>query len=170
MLWSEWRQRWPDAAQELDALLTQGVTPPDATSADKSESWVQGQERRNFAKQGAAAWRNNVGATKTKEHAQCPKCCFNFVIQRPPIRFGLCNDSHQLNEKFKSGDLILAIPRLIKPHHVGTRIAQFGSVEIKRPGWKHNPNDPHEAAQAAWAALVNNLGGFATFSTGGLKL
>jgi hypothetical protein len=165
--WSDWRARWPEAARELDALLT---VDAHAETNGKSEGWAQNAARKSIGAQGAFSWRNNVGATKTKEAHQCPKCYFNFIVEKPPIRYGLANDSHQLNEKFKSGDLILAIPRKIEPRHVGTTIAQFGSVEAKKPGWRFNPNDPHQAAQAAWAALVNRLGGFACFSTGDVKL
>lgn len=161
-----WRLRNPQAAAELDELLVQPVANPNG----KSEAWAQAEARKNIAAQGAFSWRNNVGATKTKERHQCPKCNFKFFVQKPPIRFGLANDSHQLNEKFKSGDLILAIPRKIEQAHVGTTIAQFGSVEVKKPGWTFNPRDSHESAQQAWASLVNRVGGFACFSTGVVKL
>lgn len=167
MRWSEWRARWPEAARELDELLT---VDAHAETNGKSEAWAQNEARKSIGAQGAYSWRNNVGATKTKETHACPKCSFRFIVEKPPIRYGLANDSHQLNAKFKSGDLILAIPRKIEPHHVGTTIAQFGSVEVKKPGWHFNPNDDHEAAQAAWATLINRAGGFACFSTGAVKL
>lgn len=167
MLWSEWRARHPQAAAELDALLT--VNAHDSANG-KSEAWAQNEIRKSIAQQGGYSWRNNVGATKTKEPHTCPRCSFNFIVEKPPIRYGLANDSHQLNQRFKSGDLILGIPRVIRPQDVGTTIAQFGSVEAKKPGWVFNPNDPHEAAQAAWAALINKIGGFACFSTGSITL
>jgi hypothetical protein len=52
---------------------------------------------------------------------------------------------------------------------VGHTIAQFGSVEAKRPGWRYT-GTPKEVAQAAWLALIVRLGGYATFSTGEFEL
>ena len=89
------------------------------------------------------------------------------------MRYGLANDSHGLNEEIKSSDLILAIPRVITKAMVpegGMKIAQFGSVECKPPGWVFNPNDAHEGAQLKWLTHVANLGGFAQFNTGDLRL
>ena len=127
----------------------------------KSEVWSQQQVRFKVAHAGGMSWRNNVGATPAK----CPDC----GAPRQPIRFGLANDSSKLNKRIKSSDLILAIPRLITPTMVGSTIAQFGSIETKRPGWRYTGKGT-EPGQAAWLALITRLGGYATFSTGELNL
>lgn len=160
MTYQDWAARHPQAAAELEHVIgTDTASPED--SDGKSEAWAQQQVRFKAAHGGAMAWRNNVGATPSK----CPEC---GAPQRP-IRYGVANDSAKLNKRIKSSDLILAIPRFITPAMVGSTIAQFGSVETKRPGWKY-AGTKQEPAQAAWLALVARLGGFATFSTGDLHL
>ncbi len=86
------------------------------------------------------------------------------------MRWGLANDSAALNKQMKSADLICAIPREIGPEHVGTTIAQFGSIEVKAPGWVFNAGDEHLQAQANWNALITKIGGYACFSTGEIDL
>ncbi|MNE94659.1 hypothetical protein D3C80_1926510 [compost metagenome] len=49
---------------------------------------------------------------------------------------------------------------------VGQKLAQFVSVEVKRPGWRFAGTD-RERAQQAWVNLVAANGGHAFFSTGG---
>lgn len=161
MTYAEWAQRWPEAAAEQVAMLTEQCGDVPDTAVGKSEAWAQQQIRFKAAHSGAMAWRNNVGATP----ARCPDC----GEQQRPIRYGLANDSAKLNAKIKSSDIILAIPRLITPDMVGTKIAQFGSIEAKRPGWTW-ANTEREQAQAAWHTIIRQLGGFATFSTGELEL
>lgn len=159
MNYAEWAQRHPQAAAELAQMLTGAV---DGTAvAGMSEAYAQQQARLAVAQQGGMAWRNNVGATPTK----CPNC----NAKQAPVRYGLANDSARLNQRIKSSDLILAIPRQITPDMVGSTIAQFGAVECKRPGWKYTGNG-RESGQAAWLALITKLGGYATFSTGDLIL
>lgn len=95
--------------------------------------------------------RNNVGALLDKRGV--------------PVRFGLANDSAQMNSVMKSGDLIGIRPVVITANMVGCTIGQFVSRECKRPGWKFTGN-AHEQAQANWAALVIKYGGDAKFATG----
>lgn len=160
--YSEWAARHPQAAADLQAMLHAAPWPNIPEGGDgKSEAWAQQQQRLKVAHAGAMSWRNNVGATPAK----CPDC----GAPRQPIRYGLANDSAQLNGKIKSSDLILAIPRLIRPEDVGHTIAQFGSIETKRPGWKYTGKG-QEPGQAAWLALIKKLGGFAAFSTGDVEL
>ena len=171
MTYPDWARKHPQAALELQetfgALAEPGAMPDGGEG--KSEAWSQQRVRFQVAHQGAFSWRNNVGATKAKEAHRCPACSYVFEVKKPPIRYGLANDSAQLNDKIKSADVILAIPRIIRPQDVGRTIAQFGSVECKRPGWTYTGKDG-EPQQAAWAALINRIGGFATFSTGDIKL
>lgn len=99
-------------------------------------------------------WRNNVGVLVDKTGR--------------PVRYGLANESAAQNAVLKSSDFIGWRSVLITPDMVGTHIAQFVSPEAKREGWAFNPNDDHEAAQAAWHALVNRAGGLGFFTTGEL--
>jgi len=169
MTYIEWAQRWPQAAQELRELQGYLTWPPAANCEDKSEAWAQQQDRMTIFKAGGAAWRNNVGATKPKLEANCPKCSFRFYLNQPMVRYGLANDSMQLNAVMKSADLICIIPRHITPQMVGTTIGQFGSVEVKRQGWKYSENE-HNAGQANWGALITRLGGFHTISQGNIQI
>ena len=165
--YKEWAARHPDAARDLQAMLE--AVPWPTGDSDKPEGWAQQQARFSVARQGGMAWRNNVGATPAKTSHSCPRCRFHFTEAAQPVRYGLANDSAKLNKVMKSSDLILAIPRVITPADVGTTIAQFGSVETKRPGWVFTGKE-QEAGQAAWLALIKKLGGFACFSTGEVRL
>lgn len=168
MNYQAWAQRHPQAAMELQQLLLADAHY-DPKTEGKSEAYAQQQARLQIAKLGGMSWRNNVGANKTKETHVCPACHFKFEIKQAPIRWGLCNDSHQLNEKIKSSDLIGIMPRLVTPQMVGITIGQFISVETKKPGWKYVGND-HEVAQLAWLQLIAGKGGVSMFSTGDVIL
>lgn len=161
MDYNEWAARWPQAAAELGILLGAIDHGHADNQTARSEGAIQALARRRIAAQGAMSWRNNVGATPAK----CPHC----KTPQQPVRYGLANDSAKLNKQIKSSDLILAIPRTITPDMVGTRIAQFGSVECKRPGWKYTGTE-REVAQRKWLELVASLGGYACFSTGEIEL
>ena len=161
MTYAEWEAKHPQAAAELFGVICAAPWPAPAEVDEKSEAWAQQQDRFKFAEAGGMAWRNNVGATPAK----CEEC----GAKQRPVRYGLANDSHRLNERIKSSDLIGAIPRLITPAMVGTTVAQFAAVETKRPGWRYTGTE-HEQGQAAWLALISKIGGFATFSTGALEL
>lgn len=162
MDYNDWAARHPQAAAELNQMLGAVPWPTTPEGGDgKSEAWAQQQVRFKVAHGGGMSWRNNVGATPAK----CPDC----NARRQPIRYGLANDSTRLNETIKSHDLICAIPRLITPQMVGATIAQFGSIETKRPGWQFTGKG-QEAGQMAWAVLIRRIGGFAVFSTGDVTL
>lgn len=118
------------------------------------ETDIQAEVRLAASKLGWRVWRNNVGVLMDKRGV--------------PVRYGLANDTKQMNKEIKSADLIGVRPLLILPEHVGHTLGQFVSLECKRPGWKPRANDEHEQAQQRWASLVNGLGGYAIFTTGGL--
>jgi hypothetical protein len=171
-----WALQYPEAARALaetcggfPMLPADGTRDEDESAAQRAEADAQRAARLSIARQGAMSWRNNVGALATKTRHDCPQCRFRFEESRPPLRYGLANDSAALNKRVKSSDLILAIPRIIRPQDVGKKIAQLGAVECKRPGWKYTGNE-REAAQLAFLSIVADLGGFATFSTGEVTL
>ena len=116
-----------------------------------SEAAVQAAVRLEAARKGVRLFRNNVGALVDSRGV--------------PVRYGLANDSKQLNEVMKSADLIGWRPLLIEPRHVGTVVGQFVSREVKAVGWHYTGAD-REPAQLAWAQLVTAGGGDAAFCTG----
>lgn len=145
-----WMQRHPQAAKELfESLNLNPLTPlPDA-----SEAAIQVNVRLAASKAKWAVWRNNTGVLQDERGV--------------PVRFGLCNDSKQLNARYKSSDLIGLRPVLITQEMVGKVIGQFVAREVKHGGWHYKATE-REKAQAAFLALVNSMGGDGKFTTGEL--
>ncbi len=96
-------------------------------------------------------WRNNSGAC-TDETGRL-------------IRYGLGNDSAQLNAQIKSSDLIGITPTLITPAMVGYSLGVFTAYEIKPSGWTLRPSDARGLAQQRFHAIVREACGFAGFVT-----
>lgn len=140
------------ALQELAGLFGMhgGHFLPPAVKGT-SEAATQAAIRLEAARKGVRLFRNNVGVL--------------MDATGRPVRYGLANESKQVNDVCKSADLIGWRPVLIGPQHVGQVIGQFVSRECKRPGW-HYTGDAHEQAQLAWAQLVAAGGGDACFTTG----
>lgn len=154
----DWAMKWGislEAFRDLQTTLGTYTPPVPETSphSGKSEAFVQSLVRLEASRKGVKLFRNNVGALTPKGSNR-------------PVRYGLANDSAEMNAVIKSADLIGFRPLVIQPHHVGTKVAQFVSREAKEVGWQFNPNDEHEAAQWAWASLVLAAGGDACFVTG----
>lgn len=153
----QWATRWGiglEAFRDLQMVLG-AYTPPlprEAEGYGKSEAWAQSVVRLEASRKGVKLFRNNVGALMPKDSKRL-------------VRFGLANESEQINDVIKSGDLIGWRPIVIQPQHVGYKIAQFTSREIKEPGWQYTGAD-REPAQLAWASLVVADGGDACFATG----
>lgn len=125
---------------------------------DRSEAFTQSVARLTSGGRPGKLWRNNVGALPDPSGR--------------PVRFGLANDTKELNKKIKSGDLIGWEEIIITPEMVGMKIARFRSVECKEEGWVPAPPTnrdkfAHEQAQREWARIVNEAGGRATFFAGG---
>lgn len=116
-----------------------------------SEAGVQTQVRLTMARLGALLYRNNSGA---------------FVDERGrQVRFGLGNDSAQLNKQIKSSDLIGVTPVVITPEMVGRTVGVFTALEVKEPGWHLTPGDQRGQAQLRFINLIRSVGGFAGFVT-----
>jgi hypothetical protein len=116
-----------------------------------SESVNQQQARLTMARLGAQVWRNNSGA------------CVDDTGRL--IRYGLGNDSAQLNAVFKSSDLIGVTPVVITPDMVGQTLGVFTALEIKPSGWHLTPGDKRGGAQANFHRIVREAGGYAGFVT-----
>lgn len=112
----------------------------------KNESLVQQEIRLKASQKGIILWRNNSGCMKT------PSGGF--------VRFGLGNESKEMNERFKSADLIGITPYVITADDIGKTVGIFTSIEVKREGWK-NDNSTRSKGQFAWAKLITKLGGVA---------
>ena len=117
-----------------------------------SESNVQARVRLEAARKGVRLFRNNVGAGTILESGQF-------------IRWGLGNDSAEVNHVLKSSDLVGWRRVLVTPDMVGTYVAVATMRECKPTGWRESSTDPHTVAQRRWIDLVNADGGDAAFCT-----
>lgn len=158
---SQWAARWgkaipPEALADLHARM--GLAGEQYTASAKrpneaaSESYVQSLVRLEAPKAGVILFRNNVGALPDETGRV--------------VRYGLANDSKEMNAQIKSADLVGLRRVLIGPQHVGHTIGQFVSREVKHGAWRFNPKDKHEAAQMKWLELVTSWGGDAAFASG----
>ncbi len=115
------------------------------------ETPVQQRVRITAAHAGLQLFRNNSGA------------CYDQTGRL--IRYGLGNDSEQVNRRIKSSDLIGWTPMLITADMVGRTVPVFTGIEVKASDW--NPGkklDAHETAQKTFIDLVLAAGGKAGFA------
>ena len=125
-----------------------------------SETGNQDNIREHYSLLGTRLWRNNKGVLLDKRGV--------------PVRFGLANDTRQMSDGLKSGDLIGWTPRPITPDMVGDVIAQMTSIEVKPNGWvfprpTNREEYAHAMAQLRWAEMVRGDGGIAGFMIDPLK-
>lgn len=143
MTLDDWARKWNIPAEAIDdykrMVLSDHDHPLDGSVAS-SEGGAVKRVRLAYARQGIILWRNNVGVARDETDRV--------------IRYGLANDSKQVNDRIKSSDLIG-----IKPG------GQFMAREVKAPGWKYR-GDKREQAQLKFLELVISLGGDAAFTTG----
>lgn len=136
----------------------EGAADPVQREGHGSESRVQSIVRLEAGRiPGLTLWRNNVGVLTDKTGR--------------PVRYGLANDTKELNEKIKSHDLIGWRTITITPEMVGKLFAQFVSRECKEEDWTPAPPTnkdkfEHEQAQRMWSAKLILAGGDAKFVTG----
>jgi len=148
-----WAVRHGISAAAVADLLNVFIPPAPVGAADTptSEGYVQSAVRLEAPYHDVWLHRNNVGVLEDKTGR--------------PVRYGLANDSKQLNEVCKSGDLIGVRKVLITPPMVGSYIGQFVSRECKHASWTWT-GSPRETAQLNWALAVTRYGGDARFVTG----
>lgn len=145
-----WAATWgiPDAA--IDDLAARLTTQTPTAETGMIESAVQTRVRLAAPAKGYQLFRNNSGAGQLSNGSY--------------VRWGLGNDSKATNAVLKSADLIGVRTVLIEPHHVGHRIGQFASVEVKAPDWKYGSGEQFDA-QNNWRLLIQARGGHAAFVT-----
>ena len=115
-----------------------------------AESSVQTEIRLLASQRGWRLWRNNCGVLPDRNGR--------------PVRFGLANDSPQLNREIASADLIGIMPVVVTQEMVGRTLGVFASVEVKHPDWKPSDKDERYLAQCRWRDLVTSLGGYAVIT------
>jgi hypothetical protein len=116
----------------------------------KSETQVQAETRLEYSqKHKGVLWRNNVGAFKSANGQW--------------VRYGLANDSKQMNKELKSSDLIGWTPITITTEMVGHTIPVFTSIEVKEEGLCSTAkmNTDHVKAQQKWCDGITKTGGIA---------
>jgi hypothetical protein len=148
---NQWAIKWGVPFEAIQDLRYQfGIINTDVPlKTGESETAIQTRVRLEASQKGSRLWRNNVGAFRNETGAF--------------IRFGLLNDSKQLNKNIKSSDLIGIKPILITHEHVGQLIGQFLAREIKPSDWKYTGTD-REKAQLKFIELIASLGGDACFA------
>ena len=148
---TNWQKKWRIPQAAIDELLSiAGV--PGSSAPGKSEAAIQQEIKLSASRAGARLWRNNCGVA-TNPAGQ-------------PVRYGLANDSMQLNRKIKSSDLIGIMPRVIQSDDVGKTMGIFTAIEVKKAGWKYS-GTKREQAQLNFILLVLSLGGIARFQNDG---
>lgn len=127
------------ALHELQTLvgLHGGHAMPDAATGT-SEAAAAAVVRLEAARKGVKLFRNNVGVLPD--------------LTGRPVRYGLANESKQINERIKSSDYMGWRARLITPQDVGTVIGQAVGREVKKVGWRYTGTG-REPAQLAWVMM-----------------
>lgn len=149
--WGVPREALADLARRQGAEYERNPEPVLKHGQPVDESHVQSLIRLEAARAGLLLMRNNVGQLMDDRGV--------------PVRYGLMNESEQLNAKIKSSDLIGIRPIRITSAHIGTTIGQFVAREVKRTDWVFKGN-AHELAQQEFLTLVNRYGGDAKFARG----
>jgi len=97
-------------------------------------------------------WRNNSGACRDETGRL--------------IRYGLGNDSAQVNAVIKSSDLIGITPEWAYVERLGWGwLGVLTALEIKPSGWVLKPGDERGLAQGNFHDIVRSVGGYAGFVT-----
>lgn len=152
-----WAATWGISALALADLrhaLAAECRPGTRAEEGFSEAAVQSRLRRDLAANpDLLLWRNNVGACE--------------ATNGRVIRYGLANDSAQMNDVVASADLIGIYRHIVRPVDVGRALGLFVSIECKKQDWRM-PTTPDAALQAQinWATAIATYGGISTFNNG----
>lgn len=146
-----WAIRWGIPKEAIEDLRKSfGLAQLELVVDAQCETDVSNLIRYEASKKGCRLWRNNVGALQNKDGGW--------------VRYGLANESKNMNGYIKSSDLIGIKPIKIQETMVGMTIGQFLCREVKKRNWSYK-GDERESAQLRWIELINGLGGDACFAT-----
>src|ERR1017187_3407273 len=134
-----------------DLLNLMGIVVPDgsppAHQPGASEASGQNAVRMEAAKRyGSRMFRNNSGVAIREDGGT--------------VRYGLSNESSQINRIMKSSDLIGITPVICG---CGCKYGVFTAYECKKTGWKFRQSDERAVAQLAFIRLVVSMGGIGRF-------
>jgi len=135
------------AYEELLVILNPSLGIAKAEKG-KSEGAVQSGLRILAPQHRASLWRNNTGAFKDDSGRW--------------VRYGLGNDSKQLNAVWKPSDLIGITT--VAASYIGQEFGVLTAVEVKEEGWHQIPSDKRAAGQANFMNTVVSMGGLAGFA------
>ena len=138
------------AVVELRQIMGAVNTDVSNSNEEYSEGAVQSLVRLEASRKGARLFRNNVGAFTPPEGGL--------------VRYGLANDTKEMNQNVKSSDLIGIKPIIVTPEMVGYIVGVFLAREIKESGWTYCGNKKEEA-QLKFIELITSLGGDACFAS-----
>lgn len=149
--WAEQFRISPDAFHALNLLLMAPTISESSVGYEEmSEQFVQNTLRTVAgSRMHTYLWRNNVGQAELPGGRQ--------------IRYGLCNESKQVNGKYKSSDLIGGTPMIITPAHVGMRVLVFTAIEVKKPTWHAGEDKRRESGQLRFINAIRAAGGIGFF-------
>lgn len=148
MTFDEWALKWAlpaQALQEYQELTAATSSPLD----DRSEAFVVSECRLALSHYKVIQMRNNVGVLED--------------VNGTPVRYGLCNETKQMNQIMKSSDDINILPYVVKPQDVGRKLGLFLGVEHKKPNWVYTGKG-RETAQLTFQRMVRAAGGVALFA------
>lgn len=143
-----WASRHGVSRRAIDELINMIGIGHNNNDTDMSESAVSQRVRLAASRRGARLFRNNVGVWMDDRGV--------------PVRYGLANESAQMNQKFKSSDLIGITPTVITHDMVNQTIGVFTAYEVKKADWQYSGKG-REKAQCNFIMLVQSLGGIAKF-------
>jgi len=150
---NKWAIKWGVPYDAVDDLRREfglaDTTPVNCVAEGLSEAAIQNLVRLEASHKGMRVFRNNVGATYTEDGSF--------------LRYGLANDSKQMNDHVKSSDLIGIRPVVITAVMVGSVIGQFVAREVKAGNWKYT-GSKREVAQLRFLEIVVSLGGDGAFA------
>jgi hypothetical protein len=163
----DWVKRWQipqEAFAELVGMVMVHYAPVENPAKLGSEARQQSIVRLDGSDHGVLLFRNNVGAGSIVDPKKLCEQCY-ATARGGFLRWGLANDTKQVNEETKSADLIGLRPVRITEAHVGKILGQFVSRECQEEGWQWT-GTPRELAQLNWSMLIAAHGGDAQFATG----
>jgi hypothetical protein len=154
----DWARDWGiplavvnDLKQRLGMDGTYATQHVKRATEGASEGHVQTKVQLEAARLDIHLFRNNVGVA--------------FNEDSRPVRYGLANESAEMNARLASSDLIGIRKVFIEPRHLGSTIGQFVARECKHGTWTYSGTE-REIRQLAFGSLILQYGGDFAFAPG----